>query len=138
MRQQALVNKSAWEYRAYDFWNHSHGSPREKAASIKSDPLARFHYLKKYFRNISGMKIANPCGSNGRMAVPLAVLGADVTVFDISEENRRYALELSKEAGVSIQYVIGDFCDNLILSLQRGVLSITFPILMSLQKRCMP
>lgn len=112
MREQAMTNKMAWEYRAYDFWNQRHGSPKEKAASIKADPLARFHFHKEYFSNISGLKIANPCGSNGRMAVALAVLGADVTVFDISEENKQYALELSEEAGVHIQYVVGDFCET--------------------------
>ncbi len=111
MREQAVVNKTAWEYRAYEFWNQRHGTPAEKAASIKADPLARFHYHKKYFSNISGKKIANPCGSNGRMAVPLAFVGADVTVFDISEENKRYALELSKEVGVDINYVLCDFCE---------------------------
>ena len=34
-----------------------------------------------------GLKIANICGSCGKKAIPLALLGADVTVFDISEEN---------------------------------------------------
>lgn len=58
------------------------------------------------------MKIANPCGSNGIMAVRLSLLGADVTVFDISEENRRYAIELAKEAGVEIQYILGDFLET--------------------------
>lgn len=29
-------------------------------------------------------------------AVPLALLGADVTVFDISEDNKRYASELAE------------------------------------------
>lgn len=57
------------------------------------------------------MKIANPCGSNGRKAVPLALLGADVTVFDISEENRKYALELADCAGVRINYEVGDFIE---------------------------
>ena len=111
MREQASVNKAAWEYRAYEFWNQQ-DSLEDKAASLKADPLARLHFHKNFFMNVNGVKIANPCGSNGRMAVPLALLGADVTVFDISEENRRYALELAKEAGVEIQFVIGDFCDT--------------------------
>jgi 2-polyprenyl-3-methyl-5-hydroxy-6-metoxy-1,4-benzoquinol methylase len=110
MREQAAVNKTAWEYRAYEFWTQQ-ASPIEKAASLKADPLARFHFHRQYFQNISGKRIANPCGSNGRMAVPLALLGADVTVFDISEENKRYALELAKEASVEIQFVLGDFCE---------------------------
>ena len=110
MRQQAAMNKTAWEYRAYEYWNQQ-GNPVEIAASLKTDPLARFHFHRKYFENVGNKKIANPCGSNGRMAVPLALLGADVTVFDISEENKRYALELAKEAGVEIHYVLGDFCE---------------------------
>jgi 2-polyprenyl-3-methyl-5-hydroxy-6-metoxy-1,4-benzoquinol methylase len=37
-------------------------------------------------------------------------LGANVTVFDISQENKRYAMELAGEAKVSLNYVVGDFC----------------------------
>lgn len=110
MRKQADINKTAWEYRAYEHWNNQ-ATPREKAAYIKSDPKARLRYHQQYFENIKGLKIANPCGSNGRIAVPLALLGSSVTVFDLSEENKRYALELAKEAGTSIQYVVGDFCE---------------------------
>jgi 2-polyprenyl-3-methyl-5-hydroxy-6-metoxy-1,4-benzoquinol methylase len=112
VREQAAINKRAWEYRAYEFWNTRHGSPAEKAAAIKADPLARFHLHRRCFEDIAGKKIANPCGSNGRMAVPLAVLGAEVTVFDISEENRRYALELAHEAGVELEYTVGDFLET--------------------------
>lgn len=110
MRKQAQINKAAWEYRAYEHWSND-ASPSEKAAHIKSDPKARLRYHQKYFENIKGLKIANPCGSNGRIAVPLALLGADVTVFDISDENRRYALELAKEADTVLQYIVGDFCE---------------------------
>lgn len=42
-----------------------------------------------YFDTYSGIKIANICGSCGKKAVPLAVLGAEVTVFDISEDNKK-------------------------------------------------
>jgi SAM-dependent methyltransferase len=110
MREQAEKNKVAWEYRAYEFWNNQ-GSPVEKAKYIKNDPVARLRYHQKYFQNIEGMKIANPCGSNGRIAVPLALLGADVTIFDISEENKRYALELAECAGTDIQYIVCDCCN---------------------------
>ena len=110
MREQASINKTAWEYRAYEFWNQQ-DSPAEKAAKLKSDPLAHLDLHKKYFDIIVGKKVANPCGSNGRKAVPLALLGAEVTVFDISEENKRYALELAHNANVSIQFILGDFCE---------------------------
>jgi 2-polyprenyl-3-methyl-5-hydroxy-6-metoxy-1,4-benzoquinol methylase len=110
VREQAEKNKKAWEYRAYEYWNDQ-GSPADKAIYLKNDPLARLRYHQKYFQNIKGIKIANPCGSNGRIAVPLALLGAEVTIFDISEENKRYALELAECAGVNIQYVVDDFYD---------------------------
>jgi len=112
IREQAEINKKAWEYRAYEFWNRRNGSPREHAKNIARDPLASLSMHKRYFADIRGKKIANPCGSNGRKAVPLALLGADVTVFDISEENRKYALELAREANVEIEYVVGDFCET--------------------------
>jgi SAM-dependent methyltransferase len=102
------INKRAWEYRAYEFWN-SRGTPEELAERIKENPVARLRYHQKYFSNVGGLKIANPCGSNGRIAVPLALLGAEVTVFDISEENKRYALELAQCANVHIGYEVCDF-----------------------------
>ncbi len=64
-------------------------------------------------------------GSNGRIAVPLAVLGANVTVFDISEENKRYALELADCADVSINYEIGDF-NNVDLNRYGNVFDIAY------------
>jgi 2-polyprenyl-3-methyl-5-hydroxy-6-metoxy-1,4-benzoquinol methylase len=111
MNEQSSVNKKAWEHKAYKFWHMRDGMPEEKAEKIKKDPLACLKKHKKYFTDVNGKKIANVCGSNGRKAVPLALLGADVTVFDISEENKRYALELAQCAGVSIDYVVGDFYD---------------------------
>lgn len=115
MREQASINKNAWEYRAYEFWNQREGGLLEEATKIKSNPVVRrFH--QKYFENVNGKKIANPCGSNGRQAIPLALCGAEVIVFDISEENKRYALELAGEAGVTIEYVLGDFCETDIAS----------------------
>lgn len=110
MRDQAKQNKMAQEFRAYEHWNNQ-ATPSEKAEYIKNDPMACLRYHQKYFQNIQGMKIANPCGSNGRIAVPLALLGANVTIFDISEENKRYALELAECSSVSINYNVGDFCE---------------------------
>jgi 2-polyprenyl-3-methyl-5-hydroxy-6-metoxy-1,4-benzoquinol methylase len=111
MREQSEQNKIAWEHRAYEFWEMREGSPEKKALEIKENPLVKLKYHKKYFENVQGLKIANPCGSNGRKAVPLALLGAEVTVFDISEENKRFALELAEHAGVKINYEVIDFLD---------------------------
>lgn len=69
-----------------------------------------------YFDSFDKAKVANICGSCGKKAVPLALLGADVTVFDISEDNKRYALETAEEAGVSINYEV---CDILKIDMDR-------------------
>lgn len=81
------------------------------AERILKNPLAQLKKHKNYFDNIKEKKIANLCGSNGRKAVPLALLGAEVTVFDISEENKQYALELAEHANTSIEYIVTDIYD---------------------------
>ncbi|WP_214801379.1 class I SAM-dependent methyltransferase [Exiguobacterium sp. ERU656] len=108
MEKTSAINKTAWEYRAYEFWNQRDGSPADKAKAILADPKASLKKHQHYFGEVNGKRIANLCGSNGRKAVPLALLGADVTVFDISEENRRYALELAACTGTEIEYIVGD------------------------------
>lgn len=51
------------------------------------------------------------CGSNGRKAVPLALLGVEVAVLDISEENKQYELELAEHVNTSIKYIVTDIYD---------------------------
>ncbi|QOR64855.1 class I SAM-dependent methyltransferase [Cytobacillus suaedae] len=111
MNKQSMTNKHAWEYRAYEFWYKRDGSPFEKAKKILENPKASLKKHQHFFDNVSGMKVANICGSNGRKAVPLSLLGAKVTVFDISEENKRYVLELAHCANTTIDYIIGDIYD---------------------------
>jgi len=109
-------NKRAWEYNAYDFWVKEAGPPEERARRILADPPGALRRYANYFNSFRGIRVANICGSCGKKAVPLAALGANVTVFDISEENSRYALELAAAAGVSVDYQI---CDVLKLDLAR-------------------
>ena len=55
--------------------------------------------LRKYagfLPEVKDKRIAVVCG---KKAVPLAVLGARVVVFDLSEDNRRYACEAAEAAG---------------------------------------
>ena len=111
MNEQSAINKKAWEYRAYEHLLKNEGLPEERAKIIMKNPMARVKQHGKYFCNINGLKIANPCGSNGRRAVALALLGADVTVFDISEENKKYALELAHYSHIKLNYIVGDFYD---------------------------
>jgi 2-polyprenyl-3-methyl-5-hydroxy-6-metoxy-1,4-benzoquinol methylase len=111
MNEQSIANKKAWEYRAYEFWNNRDGTPIDKANKILQNPNGCLKNHQKYFKDIGGKKIANLCGSNGRKAVPLALMGANITVFDISEQNRKYALELAKCANTSIDYIVCDIYD---------------------------
>lgn len=116
MIHYSIQNKKAWEYNAYDFWVKETGIPAERAKKIVADPLASLKRYANYFDTYQGLKVANICGSCGKKAVPLAVLGADVTVFDISADNRRYAMELAEAAGVRIDYQV---CDVLEINMEQ-------------------
>ena len=103
-------NKLAWEHKVYEWRTDFQGSPEVVAKDIICNPekFLRFHF--GLFENLNDKKVASICGSDGRRAVALAVLGAESTVFDVSEPQKRYALELAKAAKVEINYELGDFC----------------------------
>lgn len=108
MQDYSEQNKKAWEYDAYNFWVREVGTPKYRAEKIKANPVGELKKYAAYFETYEGIKVANICGSCGKKAVPLAVLGAQVTVFDISWDNEKYALELAAAAGTSLEYVVGD------------------------------
>ena len=106
MEDYITKNKEAWEYNAYEFWIREAGTPAKRAEKILQNPVGGLKKYAAYFDSYQGVRIANICGSCAKKAVPLAALGALVTVFDISEDNRRYALELADAAGVLIDYEV--------------------------------
>ena len=108
MHECSRKNKAAWEFNAYDFWVQHTGLPGNVAQKILADPMRSLRFHASYFKAFQGIRVANICGSCGKKAVPLAVLGADVTVFDISESNKKYAMELAAAAQVSIHYEVCD------------------------------
>ena len=108
MKDYSIKNKKAWEYNAYDFWLRKAGLPEERAKKIAADPIGALKRYAAYFDTYEGIRVANICGSCGKKAVPLAMLGAKVSIFDISEANRKYALELAEAAGVMVDYQVGD------------------------------
>lgn len=116
MIESSKQNKAAWEYNAYEFWVKEAGQPQDRAKKILANPLGALRRYASYFDSFERVKVANICGSCGKKAVPLAVLGAEVSVFDISEENRRYAMEMAEAAQVSIDYVV---CDVLEIDLEK-------------------
>ncbi|MGC4379349.1 class I SAM-dependent methyltransferase [Fictibacillus sp. Mic-4] len=101
-------NGQAWNAKSYDAWVNRFGMPSEAAEKIKKDPLKRLEPLDQYIGNVNGKKVCNLLGSHGSKAVALALLGADVTVIDISESNARYAKELAEAAEVSVRYNVQD------------------------------
>lgn len=101
-------NKKAWEYNAYDFWVNTSGKPVYRAKKDLENPIKMLKRYVNYFDIYEGVKIANICGSCGKKAIPLAILGSEVTIFDISEDNKKYALEVADEANVDIDFIVGD------------------------------
>lgn len=111
MKDYSKQNKQAWEYNAYDFWVKNSGKPQERAKEDLENPVKMLKKYAKYFDSYEGVKIANICGSCGKKAIPLAILGSDVTIFDISEQNKKYALEVAKCANVNIDFVVTDILE---------------------------
>ena len=116
MRNYSEQNKKAWEYNAYEFWVREAGTPAERAKQDIADPEKMLRRYARYFDRYQGVKVANICGSCGKKAIPLALLGAEVTVFDISEDNMRYATETAEAANVTIGYEV---CDVLEADLEK-------------------
>lgn len=109
-------NKKAWEYNAYEFWVSQDGSPAERAKKDRETPIGMLKQYARYFDAYTDVKVANICGSCGKKAIPLAILGAEVTIFDISEDNRKYALEVADAAEVNINFEV---CDVLEINLDK-------------------
>lgn len=116
MNDYTKQHKQAWEYDAYQFWVRQAGTPEERALRDMADSLGMLRRYAAYFDRFEGVSVANICGSCGKKAIPLALLGAKVTIFDISEDNRRYALEVARAANVAIEFEV---CDVLEIDLSR-------------------
>ena len=116
MEDYSIQNKKAWEYNAYEFWVKQSGTPSERAKKDMENPLGMLKKYSDYFDSYKGIRVANICGSCGKKAVPLAILGAEVTVFDISEDNKRYALEVAEAANVTIHFEV---CDVLEIDMEK-------------------
>lgn len=124
------ANREAWNFGRYDAWVSAMGNPETEAARVAADPHRVIRRLVDHLGEVEGRRICIIQGSHGRIAVALALLGAETTVIDFAEENRRYALALAGATGVRIRYEIADImeADTLglsafdILVLELGVL----------------
>jgi len=101
-------NRQAWEADRYELWVAAYGSPKAQATRLIADPHHPIRRIERHLAPIGGRRICSIQGSHGRIAVALALLGADCTVVDFSEPNRRYALDLADEAGVALDYRLSD------------------------------
>ncbi len=116
MNDYSKQHKKAWEFDAYNFWVTHAGTPEERAKQDVENPRAMLRRYADYFDRFEGIRIANICGSCGKKAIPLALLGYEVTIFDISEDNRRYAMAVARAAGVKIGFEV---CDVLEIGLSK-------------------
>ena len=108
MEEYSKKHKEAWEFNAYNFWVKTSGTPEERAKKDVENPKGMLRKYAAYFDKFEGIRVANICGSCGKKAIPLALLGAEVTIFDISEENKKYAMEVAEAANTKIDFVVGD------------------------------
>jgi len=107
--EMTAVNQEAWNQNNYQALINRFGTPGEAALKLIENPRWRLHPFQKYLpEEMDAKKVLHLLGSNGVKGVSLALLGADVTIVDFSNENRAFANELSNAAGVSIQYIVSD------------------------------
>ncbi|MCM3633550.1 class I SAM-dependent methyltransferase [Paenibacillus camelliae] len=106
--KQTTTNSIAWNTNAYEAWTNHYGHPEVQAENLKLNGSHKLRRWLKYIGDPNGKKIINLLGSTGSKAIPLALLGADVTIVDISNENQRYALEVARYANVKLNYVLAD------------------------------
>ena len=102
------ANLKVWQQDTYEAWTHRFGTPKEVVQETWKNPTTVLHPIRPYFGPVEGKQIAHLMGSNGVKALALTMLGADVTVFDGSPGNARYARELAEEATLDIHYVVCD------------------------------
>ncbi|MDE7289483.1 MAG: class I SAM-dependent methyltransferase, partial [Oscillospiraceae bacterium] len=100
--------KKSEDYNAYDYFVYKNGKPAERAKKITADPAAMLEDFSDYFEDYKGLKIAAISDTDGSYAIPMACMGAEVTVFGIFEDGKKYALKTAEAAGVNINYEICD------------------------------
>ena len=103
--------KKAEDYNAYDYFVYKNGKPAERAKKIVQDPAAMLTDFADCFEDYKSLKIAAISDTDGSYAIPMACMGAEVTIFGVFEDGKRYALKTAKAAGVSINYEVCDVLD---------------------------
>lgn len=100
--------KNTEDYNAYDYFAYKNGEPAERGEKIVRDPAAMLEDFSEYFEDYKGLKIAAISDTDGSYAIPMSCMGAEVTIFGIFEDGKKYALKTAEAAGTSINYEICD------------------------------
>lgn len=109
--EQTETNRQAWNAQRFSAWITAFESAEAEAERIVAEPQHVIRRISPYLGSVAGKRICNIQGSHGRLAVALALLGADVQVIDFSDENRRFACDLAAAAKVSIDYAVCDILE---------------------------
>ncbi|MCM1329826.1 MAG: class I SAM-dependent methyltransferase [Ruminococcus sp.] len=88
------------------------GAPEVFGKRLAEGKAAALEEFSEYFGSYGGMKIAAVSDTDGSYAIPMALMGAEVTVFGVSEDGRRYAVKAAKAAGTKINYETRDFFET--------------------------
>lgn len=107
-KEHSKANQKAWSHKSYEATVLLDGTPEEAAEKQLKNPEYTLRAYLDFLGNVKEKKIANLLGSTGKRAVALSLLGAQVTVVDITPEQKRYALEFAQAAGVSFAYIVSD------------------------------
>lgn len=105
------LNQQAWNDLAYEAWKNKFGLPQNVANKLCDSPEKILSILYSKFGQVQGKKIGNIMGSNGTKAIALALLGAEVTIFDYSKGSKIYAEEVADYANVEVRYVLENIVD---------------------------
>ncbi|MET1249697.1 class I SAM-dependent methyltransferase [Sporolactobacillus sp. STCC-11] len=101
-------NGQAWNNEAYQAWVNRFGTPEQAANKIKRDPIGRIGALANYLTDVRGTNVINLLGSHAGKALALALMGARVTVVDISAENAAYAEKVAHALHIPLNYIVSD------------------------------
>ena len=97
MEEEIKEVKSFYDATVQSEWERIAGRP---------EFLLTCRYLQRYLK--AGDRVLDIGGGPGRYSLHLAQKGCDVTLFDLSGENVKFAAGQAAEAGLALQTVCGD------------------------------
>lgn len=100
MNETTKIVRDYYDISVEEEWNRIAGRP---------EFLLTCRMLDRYIK--PGQKVLDIGGGPGRYTLYLAKKGCDVTLFDLSPENTKFAASQANEQGLSIKTITGDACE---------------------------